>query len=348
MNKWIFSILIAACLLFSGVGHAMCGGGVAIYHKGSDGWYYDRQKVLGADSESFHVLPGPGSDLLYNPCMRDSGYAADRLHVYRRSNALPDADPASFSYLADGYSQDATHVYYLEAILKGADVKTFRQIASGFFFKDSTHVYLNGVSVKNAGPATLLPLRSDSFPGAGLARDSAHVFWDASAVANANPKDARSLGRQYWTSNRTIFLADKQLTQVDFATFSVAGDDERAYSAEDTGHYFLGSRALNKSECRKVGLVVLACKNFIFASSRKYSQIDAASLHSLGMFPRMCQVIEGSLIYQDDHGIYEFYGDGTIMKFLSFQPDRRFESLDKTLEDRLCDHPITQSLKVDQ
>ncbi len=334
----------------------MCGAGVYSYQKRSDGWYYelsngwhyDRQRIPQADPQSFHILPGPGSDLFYNPCARDSGYAVDKAHVYRRATVLRDADPATFSLLDYGYSHDATHVYYMEEILSNADARTFQKITPGSFFKDSSHVFLNGVAIKNADPATFSPIGDNSYPGKGLARDRKHVFWGASEIAGADPRDAKPLGRWYWSSRQTIYLEDHPLLLADFATFKAAGDEELAYSAEDKEHYFLGGRALDKSECRKVGRVVLACKGYILASGRKYSRVDSSSLHYLGMFPRMCQVMQNGLIYQDNRGIYEFYGDGTIMKFLGFEPDRQYETLDKALEDRLCDCPGTQSLIWDK
>lgn len=346
MNKRIAYLVLAACWLLSSTAHAMCKN-VLAYADGSVGWHYDNKRVAEADPKSFHVLTGLGSEIYYNPCMRDSGYAADKLHVYKGAYTIPNADPASFSFLADGYSRDATHIFYMGTILDGADARTFKQISRGFFM-DSVHVYLNGAVIEDANPVTFRPLGNNPYPGTGLARDAKHVFFGASAVLAANSTDVEPLGRQYWVSNRTIFFAGKPLAHVDSVTFHIAGDDELAFSAEDSEHYFLGDQALNKSACRKVGEIVLACKNYVLARGHKYSQIDAPSLHYLSRFPQMCQVIENSMIYQDDYGIYEFFGDGTIMKFLSFQPDRKFERLDKTLKDLLCDHPITQSLNMDQ
>ena len=329
--------------LLSSTAHANCSG-VDHYVKGNDGWFFNREKVRGADPESFHVLPGPDSNPFCGDV--DSGYAADKLHVYIGSKTLTGADSVTFFIIGSGYSHDATHVYYLENILDGADARHFKKIAPGFF-KDSSHVYLNGNLIKNADPSTFLTFGNNSYPGLDLERDAAHLFFGGSVVPTVNPKNVKLLGRQYWTNNQKIYFADKPLALVDSATFNIANDNEIAFSAEDKDHYFLGSQIFNKSECRKVGGIVLACKNYIFASGRKYSQVDVSTLHYLGMFPHMCMVIENSMIYQDKHSMYEFLGDGTIMRFLGFQPDRKYESLDKPLENLLCGSPVTQSLNTD-
>lgn len=331
-----FGMLLLQCATAS----AMCGAGEIAYHSGKDGWYYGSsmfpskrfsKRIEGADIASFRVLPGAGSDIVYNPCKRDSGYATDRFHVYREAAILPHADPATFSFLDRGYSRDATHVYYLERLLVGTDAVTFREVGSGFF-KDSVHVYLSGYAINGADPGTFFLVGKDEYPGYGLAHDANHVFFGASVVVDAGPKDIKSLGRQYWSSNGIIFFADQRLSSVDASSFRVASEDEPAFSAEDEDRYFLGIRTVNKAECRSVGSIVLACRGYILSAGRKYTGVDSASLRYLGRFPETrCDVIGNSLIYQDSRAIYEFYGDGIIMKFIAFDPDKQYSRLDATL-----------------
>jgi len=317
--------------------HSLCSRSAASsYDKESDGWYYG-EKLQSIDPESFHLLFAPGSD---NPCFAD--YAADKRHVYMGASIFPAADPATFKVLGGRYSRDAARVYYYDKVLGGADAKTFTEISRGIF-KDSKHVYADGAPVENTDPATF------SFLGdtGGLAHDATHVFYDMSVIPGINPKDVKYLGRGYWGNNRTIFFEKNSLAPADPATFKVAGEDEIAFSAEDKDHYFLDNIVSDKSSCRKVGRAAVACKNYILASLHKYSsKIDPASLHYLGT-AHLCRDIEGTMIYEDKHGIYEFFDGGPIMKFINFPPGKQSIALDKTLERRLCSHPATQSLEWD-
>jgi DKNYY family len=342
--RWLIA---TALLVLPAVSYAMCGDGLFFYAKGDNGWYYHGSKIEGADPGSFRVLAGVGSDAFSNPCARDSGYAVDNAHVYRGAKTLPEADPATFVVLSGGYSRDATHVYFQDTVLRGADAKTFTGITAGYF-KDAANVYLNGATVADADPGTFRSADNSAYPGTGLARDRAHVFFGASVVAEADPRDVKALGRQYWRSHERIFFADTLLANVEAATFRIAGADELAFSAQDRHHYFLGQHAVNKTDCHAEGEIVLACASNVLAGGHQYGSLDAASIHYLGRFQRRCDVIENSMIYQDDNGLYEVFGDGTIMKFLGVSANQRFEGLDKSLEDRLCDHPVTQSVRADQ
>jgi DKNYY family len=333
-------LLALACLLSASGARAMCGAGRIGYKNTADGWSYFRTKIAGADPASFHVLPGLGSDPWYNPCASDSGYAADRFHVYRGAAVLPEADPATFSLLSYGYARDARHVYYMEKILIGANARTF-STATGGYFTDAAHVYLQGKTIPEADPATFQPFDRNSFYS-GLARDSRHVFYNGTMIAGAGRDDAKPFDSQYWTSHGKIYFQDQLVAAAHAKTFKVAGQQTRAFMAEDATQFFLGAKPLSKAACRQVGEIVLACGGYLLSAGHKYSRIDSASIHYLGLFPdvqqlpRGCGVMAGSLIYQDLQGVYEFYGDGTVMKFADFQPVRQYSEVDKSLENSLC------------
>jgi len=341
MRKRIFFIL-AVLLLFSGTAHALCNRSAApCYEKEKDGWYYG-EKLQGVDLQSFHLLFDPGR---HDPEFAD--YAADKSHVYRGDRILPGVDPVAFRLLGYRYSRDATHVYYDGKLLSGADAKTFVEIANGSF-KDAMHVYAGETPIKDADPATFSLV--GGYPG--LARDATHVFLIPNVMPDANPRDVKDLGRWYWASNKKIFFEDKPLVQADFATFHVAGDREYAISAEDENYYFVEGQALDKEECRRVGAVAIACKDYIFAAKEKYTAgIDPVSLRYLGrlsrMLPHSCELLESMMIYQDKNGVYGFYEGGPISRFTSFRPKERFETLDKDMESRLCSHPAVETMEFD-
>jgi hypothetical protein len=136
---------------------AVCGAGVTSYNQDKDGWHYGNyqsglraqydKKVEGAEPDSFHVLPG-SDDIVYNPCARDSGYAADKSHVYKGADIMPGADPRTFTFLPHGYARDAAHVYLAGAQIKDADSATFRVAGndeSAFSAEDVKH-YFQGIT----------------------------------------------------------------------------------------------------------------------------------------------------------------------------------------------------------
>ena len=318
--KRLILFIAAICLLHNEEARAMCAPQSANYeyHEGKDGWYFIDTKISEAESGSFHVLNQDMQYTIFNPCKSgpDFAYAADKFHVYRYGVSLSDADPATFLLVDDGYARDAKHVYYEGKILHEADAGTFEQITSGDFFKDSGHVYIYGTAIKDADPATFALIEDGSFPGGGLAQDALHVYF-ASGLHDAEPivpipgvnaKDVKGLGNLYWRSDGAIFFGDKPIAGADAATFSVPKERELAFTAEDKDHYFiddlLDHRTANKSECRKVGPIVLACENYILVAGRKYSRLDSVSILYLDMDPT------GYMIYQDIHGKHSISATG--------------------------------------
>jgi hypothetical protein len=333
--RWMGSVLPVVFLLLCCTALANCPR--AEYYKTDKGWFYALTKIEDADPATFHVLTGPDPYVEMIPCVHDSGYAVDRSHAYWDGNIIPGADPRTFSYLHFGYSRDANHVYYRAAILRGADIRTFSQI-DHLYFKDATHVYLNGAAIPDADPTTFSLLGTTWWWwGGALARDARHVFFGAAPVPEASPKDTVDLSDSYWMSNQTIFFENKPLKQADVASFHVAPKDERAFWAEDKDHYFWDMQTLDKAECKKVGTVILACRNYVLASGSRVYGLDSRSLHYLGAFPRIrgCEIFEATEIYQDSHGIHILTSDG-LERFAGSRQLPKVDSLDKALAKRLC------------
>jgi hypothetical protein len=329
------SLLPLPCLLLCSTLHAaQCAD--ANYRKTDKGWVFGGKKVEDADVATFRILSGPDPYLGSIPCVHDSGYAADRFHVYWQGAVIPGADPKTFSYLQFGYSRDANHAYYRVAILSDADVRTFKPIAPPYF-KDAAHVYLGGATIKDADPATFSLVSSSWFGGGdALARDARHVFFGATLVPEANPKDVVVSGNQYWVSNQVVFFKERPLSQADAASFHIASKGQEAFWAEDKAHYFVRSHTLDKTECREVGPAIVACKSYVWALGYKYSKLDPGSLHYLGGFPPKHCLYEGLLTYQDKHAIYFIDGNRMVERFLHSQKYPRIERLDKLNADRLC------------
>ncbi len=92
---------------------------------------------------------------------------------YRKSHVqrtLSEVDPKSFSIISNRYTRDNTHVYLDGIIIKDANAKTFEVLGNGYA-RDNTNVYLHSQKVKSANPATF------SVIGGAYATDARHVFW---------------------------------------------------------------------------------------------------------------------------------------------------------------------------
>ena len=334
MIRWIHLAPLLACLLLCYTAQAIqCADDN--YRKTAQGWFFERRSVEGADLATFQVITGPDPYLGLIPCVHDSGFAADKLHVYWHGSAISGADPETFSYLQFDYSRDAAHAYYRATVLSGADARTFTYIDRAYF-KDAAHVYLRGATIEDADPAAFSILSSSCFGEDSLARDTRHVFFGATVVSEANPKDVVDSGDQYWISNRTVFFKEKALSLADAASFHIAPKGEEAFWAEDKAHYFVRSHTLEKAQCRQVGPTILACRSDVWGLGYRYSKLDSGSLHYLGGFPPKYCLYEGLLTYQDKHGVYFIDGNRMVERFLHSRQYPSIEHLDKANANRLC------------
>lgn len=102
-------------------------------------------------------------------------YARDRANVYRRTEIVPNADPATFEILSDGYTRDANYVFHFHfeegLLLTEADPTTFVVLGHGYA-RDGQHAYYGGERISNADGPTfeLLP------DARGYARDQNYVY----------------------------------------------------------------------------------------------------------------------------------------------------------------------------
>lgn len=110
-----------------------------MYAKDSKFVWFNHQKIVGANAETFSA---------------SEYYGKDKLHVYQGGSIIPNADPSTFEDLRqDAYAKDSQRVYYNGEIIPEADVKTFGVF--GFeYFKDKDHVYYLGKVIPSAKPET--------------------------------------------------------------------------------------------------------------------------------------------------------------------------------------------------
>jgi hypothetical protein len=143
------------------------------YYKDDDSVYYNdpndspdsfEGRIDGASPRSFEYIE---SGLV------SEYYAKDKTHVYHNGSIIPDADAATFQAVGGNYFKDRANVFYygshpyfakIVGRIDGADPATFEHIDANsllaHYAKDKAHVYLDGVVVPGADPATFVPPKS--------------------------------------------------------------------------------------------------------------------------------------------------------------------------------------------
>ena len=110
------------------------------YSKDDKNVFYDSDKILNADINSFVVLEG------------DHSHAKDKNSVYYSGEKIEGANPKTFKIISDGmYSKDDKNVYVAREIVKGADPQTFRRIPETNYARDKNTLYYYFGDVKNLG-----------------------------------------------------------------------------------------------------------------------------------------------------------------------------------------------------
>ena len=100
------------------------------YLKDDKNVFFNDEKILGADSNSFIALD------------KENGYAKDKNSVYYFGQKVEGANAKTFEVILDGeYSKDDKNVYASGEIIKGADSKTFREFPETSYSRDKNNLY---------------------------------------------------------------------------------------------------------------------------------------------------------------------------------------------------------------
>lgn len=100
------------------------------YLKDDKNVFFNDEKILGADSNSFIALD------------KENGYAKDKNSVYYFGQKVEGGNAKTFEVISDGeYSKDDKNVYASGEIIKGADPKTFREFPETSYSRDKNNLY---------------------------------------------------------------------------------------------------------------------------------------------------------------------------------------------------------------
>lgn len=230
----LVGLLVAGCGESSRKGYRIEKGEVVVY----TGWPAQRTVIGEADAESFTEI--------------NDEYGKDKSHVFYLWRVIPNADPATFAYLAGGYSKDKNSGYSQDQVISNdglhfdivpnpnetASNRTAEGIA---YARDSRQVYRSRIAVEGADPATFVFV--PMFNGNYLTYDRRGVYSYDKPIEGADGSTFRkvsdfhfcdkqgawglSLGREtHWVPMATV----------DVATFTGIGKNY----AKDKQHVYYG------------------------------------------------------------------------------------------------------------
>ena len=211
-----------------------------------------------ADSNTFQV---------YDPNPNDSRYAHDQNHVFYLENLVVDADPASFlpldsSYardqdqvfyqghelkgvdvgtfevLKEGYAKDKNSVYYLDQVLKDADLVSFYVNEFGYAL-DAKHVFVREKMIEGSDPATLVMNEKS-----GIISDKTRVY---NGPQEVDPETYVTLACGYAKDKSRAYYVDKNVEQVDIASFEQLGRNGTNSYARDKNHLYVNGEVSSEN-----------------------------------------------------------------------------------------------------
>lgn len=175
--------------------------------------YYSRPFESAVRNREIHVVP-EGDPRSFAPlpyaqegCGEGAEfYALDHNHVYRRTEIIPQADPATFELLADGYTRDAAQVFHFHfddgLLLTEANPATFELLGNGYA-RDERFAYYGGERILGADGATFELIER------AYARDNERVYKAGVAIEGvANPASWKPYG---WYSVDAEFVYHHEL-----------------------------------------------------------------------------------------------------------------------------------------
>ena len=239
------------------------------YSKDDKNVFYDSDKILNADVNSFVVLEG------------DHSHAKDKNSVYYSGEKIEGANPKTFKIISDGmYSKDDKNVYATVDIIKGADPQTFRRISETNYARDKNNLYYYFGDVKNLGKINekdFKVLDSD------LIKNGNEIYYLGEKADIKNPEkfepikasDAKRI--LYGKDDENIYAVTsdekhgyfKVIKNADKDTFEVMEKDTR-YSKDKKNVYYAGYNVVQLQDVDKNSFTVVEDEDFSYDKKNVY------------------------------------------------------------------------------
>jgi hypothetical protein len=178
--------------------------------------------------------------------VQNYGYFKNDTFVYYDGNKIAEADPVSFSVIADDkfYAKDSKHVFYMGKLVKDADPVTFTPIKevgrgpldveSSVYWKDKTNVYYNARKIEGSDVGTFQHIKSI------YGKDRNHVYYGNTILPKANPEKFMFLEEGIATDEASIFIFNKLVNiPVDVPSFEVVRNGDHLFCKDKNNVYLL-------------------------------------------------------------------------------------------------------------
>jgi len=239
------------------------------YSKDDKNVFYDSDKILNADVNSFVVLD------------RKNGYAKDKNSVYYFGKKIEGANPKTFKIISDGmYSKDDKNVYVAGEIVKGADPKTFRRISETNYARDKNNLYYYYGEDKFLGKINekdFKVLDSD------LIKNGNEMYYSGEKANIKNPEKFEPIKVLddkhilYGKDDENIYVVTsdekhgyfKAIKNADKDTFEVIEKDTR-YSKDKNNIYYAGHNVVQLQDVDKDSFVIGEENSFSYDKKNVY------------------------------------------------------------------------------
>lgn len=182
-------------------------------------YYYMTKPLHVVDMPSFKTINWQDNDV----------WAKDSRCVYYDSLRLDGVDMATFQVVNRDYAVDKNHVYMDGVVLAEADPATFETMANVFYYRDKSHVWYFKRMIEGADPSTFRSIENTNFN-----IDKSHVWYEERLIAGADPATFEVLGKTNYCRDKShIWFRDELLPDADHATF-VADYESFAHDKKGT------------------------------------------------------------------------------------------------------------------
>ena len=239
------------------------------YSKDDKNVFYDSDKILNADVNSFVVLEG------------DHSHAKDKNTVYYSGEKIEGANVKTFKVISDGsYSKDDKNVYAGLEIVKGADPQTFKEVSGTNYARDKNNLYYYFGDVKNLGKINekdFKVLDND------LVKNGNEMYYLGEKVNIKNPEKFEPIKISddkyilYGKDDENIYVVTsdekygyfKAIKNADKDTFEVMEKDTR-YSKDKNNVYYAGYNVVQLQDVDKDSFVIADENAFSYDKKNVY------------------------------------------------------------------------------
>ena len=239
------------------------------YSKDDKNVFYDSDKILNADVNSFVVLEG------------DHSHAKDKNSVYYSGEKIEGANPKTFKIIEDGmYSKDDKNVYAAVDIIKDADPQTFRRIPETNYARDKNNLYYYFGDVKNLGK---INEKDFKVLDNNLVKNGNEMYYLGEKVNIKNPEKFEPIKVSddkyilYGKDDENIYVVTsdekygyfKAIKNADKDTFEVMEKDTR-YSKDKNNVYYAGYNVVQLQDVDKDSFVIADENAFSYDKKNVY------------------------------------------------------------------------------